>query len=81
MNSRWETVVALARDVDDDCAAGRKLDLTKSARLARAVLEFQRSLVGSAMSERRSDSMRAAAPIAPDEEPTDATEHAPLSNS
>ena len=62
MNSRWEIVVALARDVDEDCAAGRKLDLTKTARLARAVLDFQKSLVGSAMTERRSDTMPAAAP-------------------
>lgn len=63
MNSRWEIVVALARDVDEDCAAGRKLDLTKTARLARAVLDFQKSLVGSAMTERRSDTMPVVAAI------------------
>jgi hypothetical protein len=71
MNSRWEIVVALARDVDEDCAAGRKLDLTKTARLARAVLDFQKSLVGSAMSERRSDTMPAVAAV-PEEEAAEA---------
>jgi hypothetical protein len=46
MNTRWELVVALAREVDEDCAAGRKPDLTRVARLARAVIEFQQGLVG-----------------------------------
>jgi hypothetical protein len=46
MATRWELVVALAREVDEDCAAGRKLDLTRVARLARAVLDFQQGLVG-----------------------------------
>jgi hypothetical protein len=46
MATRWELVVALAREVDEDCAAGRKLDLTRVARLARSVLDFQQGLVG-----------------------------------
>ncbi len=46
MNTRWELVVSLAREVDDDCANGRKPDPTRVARLARAILEFQQGLVG-----------------------------------
>jgi hypothetical protein len=45
MVTRWEIVISLAREVDDDCASGRKLDVTRVARLARAVLDFQQSLV------------------------------------
>jgi hypothetical protein len=45
MVTRWEIVISLAREVDDDCASGRKLDATRVARLARAVLDFQQSLV------------------------------------
>jgi len=46
MATRWELVVSLAREVDEDCAAGRSPDGTKVARLARAVLEFQHQLLG-----------------------------------
>lgn len=40
MLAQWEIVVMLAREVDKDCALGR-LDATRTARLARAVIEFQ----------------------------------------
>lgn len=41
MNSTWETIVMLAREIDDDCAAGRAPRQATVERLARAVLEFQ----------------------------------------
>jgi hypothetical protein len=70
MATRWELVVALAREVDEDCAAGRKLDLTRVARLARSVLDFQQGLVGAdparpVQAPSPAASQAVAAPIAP----------------
>jgi hypothetical protein len=47
MSTRWENVVNLARDVDAVLASGRTPDITIVARLARAVIDFQRELYGS----------------------------------
>jgi len=46
MSTRWENVVDLARELDAAIASGRAVDDTIVARLARAVLEFQRELTG-----------------------------------
>jgi hypothetical protein len=47
MSTRWENVVSLAREIDAAVAAGRAPDDAIVARLARAVLDFQRELFGS----------------------------------
>jgi hypothetical protein len=44
---RWETTVALAREVDEDCEKGM-IDGARIARLARAVLELQTAMLGTA---------------------------------
>ncbi len=45
MFSQWEIAVALARDVVDDCQGGR-VDVSRVARMARTVVEFQEGLLG-----------------------------------
>jgi hypothetical protein len=45
MTTRWETTVALAREVDEDCQNGM-IDGARIARLARAVLELQAAMLG-----------------------------------
>lgn len=47
MSTRWENVVTLAREIDAAVAAGRPPDGAIIARLARAVIDFQRELSGS----------------------------------
>lgn len=44
MATRWETVVSLAREVDAAFAKGKDPDATTVARLARAVVDFQKEL-------------------------------------
>lgn len=46
MSTRWENVVTLAREVDAAFARGQVPDGTVVARLARAVLDFQKELSG-----------------------------------
>lgn len=46
MHTRWELVVALARQLDEEAARGELPNPTRVARLARAVLEFQSQLTG-----------------------------------
>jgi hypothetical protein len=46
MSTRWENVVSLAREVDAAFARGQVPDSTIVARLARAVLDFQKELSG-----------------------------------
>jgi len=46
MSTRWENVVTLAREVDASFARGQVPDSTTVARLARAVLDFQKELSG-----------------------------------
>lgn len=46
MSTRWENVVSLAREVDAAFARGQVADTTVVARLARAVLDFQKELSG-----------------------------------
>lgn len=47
MSTRWENVVSLAREVDAAFGSGTTADSAIVARLARAVLDFQKDLVGS----------------------------------
>jgi hypothetical protein len=47
MHTRWELVVALARELDADAANGAP-DPTRAARLARTVLDFQSHLAAGA---------------------------------
>ncbi|HTQ48164.1 MAG TPA: hypothetical protein VMI75_35655 [Polyangiaceae bacterium] len=44
MSSRWENVVTLAREVDAYCAKGQVPDNDTVARLAQAVIDFEREL-------------------------------------
>jgi len=44
MSTRWENVLDLARELDAAIASGKGVDDAVVARLARAVLEFQREL-------------------------------------
>lgn len=44
MNTRWESLVALAREMDADCAAGVPPDFTRVSRLVRAVVDFHSQL-------------------------------------
>jgi hypothetical protein len=46
MSTRWENVVGLARELDAAIASGKAVDDEIVARLARAVLEFQKDLTG-----------------------------------
>lgn len=46
MSTRWENVVSLAREIDDAVASGKPPDGASIARLARAVLDFQKELAG-----------------------------------
>lgn len=56
MSTRWENVVTLAREVDASFAKGQVPDNTVVARLARAVLDFQKELSGANSSASRSPS-------------------------
>jgi hypothetical protein len=58
MFTRWENVVFLAREVDAAFAGGKPPDNTVVARLARAVLDFQRELFGSGTFSNRSPPAR-----------------------
>lgn len=49
MATPWEAVVALAKEVDVACAGAGQPDGTSVARLARAVLDFQKELEGGAI--------------------------------
>lgn len=52
MSTQWESVVRLARDVDAAFANGHPLDGVLVMRLSRAVLDFQKQLVGPGLSTR-----------------------------
>lgn len=46
MSYPWESIVSIARDVDAAYAKGEEPETAVVARLARAVLDFQRGLSG-----------------------------------
>ncbi len=46
MNTRWESIVRTARQIDESFADGSTPDSTLVMSLARAVLEFQQHLAG-----------------------------------
>lgn len=58
MSTRWENVVTLAREVDASFARGQVPDGTTVARLARAVLDFQKELSGAASANNRTPPSR-----------------------
>jgi hypothetical protein len=64
MATRWEAVVALANEVDGACAAAGQPDGTTVARLARAVLDFQKEMEGGAVAR----STRSLPPATPAED-------------
>jgi hypothetical protein len=68
--SEWESVVALAREVDRECAQGIHI-ASKAGRLARAVLVFQEQLTPGVRDSRPS---MTAAPATHVEPPTDSDE-------
>jgi hypothetical protein len=73
---QWESIVALAREVDGEHANG-VLDPVKAARLARAVLRFQEQL--SAPGVRTTRPPLASAPVLRAAEPAGEVLDAPLS--
>ncbi len=47
MNARWNSIVRVAREVDDALAKGGQPEGSAIMRLARGVIDFQQQLVGS----------------------------------
>lgn len=62
MSSHWESIVLTARHIDRAFADGRAPELALMATLARAVLDFQQSLVGLRQSPLKPPSVRRTEP-------------------
>lgn len=52
MSSRWESILSIAREVDEAFAKGRVPETALVMLLARAVLEFQQHLAGARVTSR-----------------------------
>jgi hypothetical protein len=52
MDHRWESIVRVAREIQDSFGGGRVPDQAVAMRLARSVLDFQQRLVGASVKPR-----------------------------
>ena len=62
MSSRWESIVRVARDVDQSFADGKQPEFAHVAGLARALLDFQQHLVGMRQAPFKPPSVRSTEP-------------------
>ena len=53
MSSRWESILSLAREIDEAFANGRAPETALIMLLARAVLDFQQHLAGARVTNKR----------------------------